>query len=102
MRGQKVFKEIIKEPGLGAPTPKGRSNKLILRRNDCLLARYYYYGYFKNLCYEEIIRQLVAEFFLSPQTIAHIVQDHSEHLQALKQRAFVLYYFQNHWPHLKW
>jgi hypothetical protein len=102
MRGQKTFKDILKEPGLGAPIVKGRNNKLILRRNDCLLARYYYYGFFRNMLYEEIIRQLVAEFYISPNTIANIIQSHAEDLQALKHRAQVLHYFQNHWPHLKW
>jgi hypothetical protein len=102
MRGQRVFKEIIKEPGLGSPIVKGRNNKLVHRRNECLLARYYYYGFFKSMCYEETIRQLVSEFFLSPATIAHIIQDNTEHILSLKQRGMVVYYFQNHWPHLKW
>ena len=102
MRGQMIFKGLIKDRGLGSPIQKGRSNKLVNRRNECLIARYYYYGYFKSMCYEEILRQLVAEFFLSPSTIANIIQSNSEQLQALKQRAQVMYYFQNHWPHLKW
>ena len=102
MRGQKTFKEFIKEQGLGAPAAKGRSNKLILKRNECLLARYYYYGYFKNMCYEEIIRQLLGEFYLSPNSIARIIQSNTDHLRAIRQKALVLYYFQNRWPHLKW
>jgi len=93
MRGQRSFKEIIREPGLGASVPKGRSNKLINRRNECLLERYYYYGSFKHQCYEEILRQLVSEFFLSPSTIATIIQTHTEELQVIKHRAQVLYYF---------
>ncbi len=102
MRGQKVFKEIIKDKGLGAPMQKGRNNNLIYKRNECLLARYYYYGYFKNMLYEETIRQLVGEFFLAPNTIAHIIVENTEHLVSLRKRVHVIYYFQSHWPHLKW
>ena len=102
MRGQRIFNELIKGHGLGSPIQKGRSNKLVNRRNECLLARYYYHGYYKNLCYEEILRQLVTEFFLSPRTVANIILDHSEQLQALKQRAHVMYYFQSRWPHMRW
>ncbi len=102
MRGQMVYKDIIKNSGLGTPIQKGRNNKLVTRRNECLLARYYYHGYCKNMCYEEVLRQLVAEFFLSPNTIANIILENTEHLQSLKQRAHLMYYFQNHWPHIKW
>lgn len=97
-----MYNEIIKGNGLGSPVNKGRNNKLINRRNECLLARYYYYGHFKNMLYEETVRKLVSEFFLSPNTIAGIIVDHAEQLQALRQRAQVMFYFQNNWPHLKW
>jgi hypothetical protein len=102
MRGQRLFKEIIKGDGLGAPAQKGRNNRLLEKRNKCLLARYYYYGYFKNFCYEEIIRELVNEFFLSPNTIAAIVQQNVEQLHAMRKHTLVVYSFQNRWPHLKW
>lgn len=102
MRGQSHFEEHTKEPGLGIRPRKGRSDRLVARRNECLLARYYYYGYFKNMCYEETIRQLVIEFYLSPNTIAHIVLHNRAYLQSLKQKGVVPYYFQNHWPHMKW
>ena len=102
MRGQRVFNELIKEKSLNAAPRKGRNDKLLTRRNECLLARYFFYGFYKNMCYEEILRQLVGEFFLSPNTIAQIVQNNTELLQGIKQRGAVMYYFQNKWPHLKW
>ena len=102
MRGQKVFNTLIKDIGLQAPARKGRNDALVSKRNECLLARYYYYGYYKNKCYEDIIRQLVTEFYLSPATIMAIIQSKTDQVQAIKQRCPVLYYFQNHWPHLKW
>src|SRR3954462_2942437 len=102
MRGQRIYNEIIKGHGLGAVVPKGRNNKLIEKRNECLLARYYYYGHFKNKCYEEILNLLMTEFYLSPNTIANIIQNNTDQLHAIRQRAMVMYYFQNHWPHYKW
>ena len=102
MRGQKVFNEIIKGDGLNGTARRGRNDKLVTRRNECLLARYFYFGFYKNMCYEEILRQLVAEFFLSPNTIGQIIQNNPEMLQTIKHRGVVTYYFQNKWPHLKW
>ena len=102
MLGQKVFNAIIKGSKLGVPVRKGRNNSLVSKRNECLIARYYYYGYYKNKCYEEIMRLLVNEFFLAPVTINIIIQNNSEQLQSIKLRAKVMHYFQNHWPHLKW
>jgi hypothetical protein len=102
MRGQRIFNEIIKGHSLNTTATKGRNNKLLAKRNECLLARYYYYGHFKNKCYEEILRLLMTEFFLSPGTIINIIQSNTEELQTIRQRVMALYYFQNHWPHLKW
>jgi len=102
MRGQRIFNEMVKGPGLNPTVTKGRNNQLLTKRNECLLARYYYYGHFKNKCYEDIVGLLTAEFFLSPGTIVHIIQSNTEQLQAIRQRVMALYYFQSHWPHLKW
>jgi hypothetical protein len=102
MRGRKLFNTIIKDTGITGCTRKGRNNTLVVKRNECLAARYYYYGHFKNLGYEETLRLLVNEFFISPSTISFIIQDNSDELQALKQKCPPLYYLQNHWPHLKW
>jgi len=102
MRGQKMFNDIIKGSNLSKEPRKGRNDKLITMRNDCLLARYFYYGFYKNICYEEILRALVSEFFLSPNTITNIIQNHEAQLLAIRKRAAVSYYFQSKWPHLKW
>ncbi len=102
MRGQRLFNEIIKESGIERTLRKGRNNSLIFKRNECLVARYYFYATFKNKCYEEILRLLISEFFISPNTIVLIIQNNSEQLQALKQRSPVFHYFMNRWPHLKW
>ncbi len=102
MRGQRIFNELMREPAMTTRARKGRSNTLLHKRNECLLARYYYYGYLKNRCYEDILRLLVTEFYLSPATISALVQEHAEEVQALKQKAPSHYFFQSRWPHMKW
>jgi hypothetical protein len=102
MRGQKIFNQIIKEEGIAATRCKGRNNSLIARRNECLLARYYYYGHMKKKSYEDILRLLMAEFYVSPSTISYVVQEHVDELRALKGKCPTLYYFNNRWPHIKW
>jgi len=102
MRGQKIFNDLIKENGIDNRSRKGRNNSLLYKRNEFIIARYYYYGSMKNKCYEEIIKSLVSEFFLSPVTLSNVIQENAEQLQALKQKGPALYYFQNRWPHIKW
>jgi hypothetical protein len=102
MRGQKIFNEMVRDNSLQIQPRKGRNNSLVSKRNECLFDRYYYYGYYKNKCYEDIIRLLVSEFFLSPNTISMLIQNNSEQLRTIKLRCPALYYFQNHWPHMKW
>jgi hypothetical protein len=102
MRGRHIFNTFIKDEGLAGSRRKGRNNTLIVKRNECLTARYYYYGFYKNKTFEETLQLLVGEFFISPNTISFIIGDCSERLHALKQKSPTLHYFQYHWPHLKW
>jgi len=102
MRGQRIFNEYIKDNESNKAIVKGRNNKLVTKRNECLVARYYYYGHYKKMFYEEIIRQLVGEFFIAPNTIVNIIQENTDQLQFIKLKPLPLYYFQNHWPHFKW
>ena len=102
MRGQKLFNELVKGNGIEHPGRKGRNNSLIKKRNDCLIARYFYYCYFKNKCYEEVIRLLISEFFLSAPTILNIIQENTEHIIFLKQKSPTMYYFTHRWEHMKW
>jgi hypothetical protein len=102
MRGQKVYNSIIKDGSISGTIRKGRNNSLISKRNECMIARYYYYGYLRNKGYEEILKLLMSEFYLSPATIAFQVQQQSESLVKLRQLSPTVYYFMNRWPHYKW
>ena len=76
-RGQKVYNSIIKDGSISGTNLKRRNNTLISKRNECMIARYYYYGYLRNKGYEEILKLLMSEFYLSPATIAFQVQQQS-------------------------
>lgn len=102
MRGRRLFDEIITEQRPAREKRKGRSSTLISRRDECLVARYFYYGYLKHKSYDDILKLLVSEFFLSPATISRQVQQRSDELHELKQKASSAFYFQHRWPHLKW
>jgi hypothetical protein len=102
MRGQRIFKELIASDGLSIAGKKGRSDKLVARRNECLIARYYYYGYYKNKCYEEILSLLASEFFISQIRISQLILENSEQAQVLKEKKPSLTYFTYRWGHLKW
>jgi hypothetical protein len=102
MRGSRTFNDLINNSGLNTTSRKGRNDNLVNRRNECLFARYYYYGYYKNKCYEEMLKLLGGEFFLSPIRVARLIQNNTEQVLAIKQRNPSLTYFSNRWPHLKW
>jgi hypothetical protein len=102
MRGQRIYNELVKDEGIDRKLRKGRNNALLLRRNECLLARYYYWACCKNKIFEDVIKQLVVEFYLSPATIAALIQERTDELVLLKQKAPSLFYLQTRWPYLKW
>lgn len=99
MRGQKLFNDVIKND---TELRKGRNDALLLKRNDCMLARYYYYGHFKEKCFEEIIQLLVADFFISPLRISRIVQENSEKIKELKDKGVSVYLLQQNYPQYRW
>ncbi|OJW78582.1 MAG: hypothetical protein BGO69_00930 [Bacteroidetes bacterium 46-16] len=91
--------ERSKQPG---SKRKGRSNKLVERRNECLLSRYYYYNSYTDKRYEAIMQHLSDEFFLSPTTIHDLLQDNMHYLHELKNEQPKKAYFEHKWPHMTW
>lgn len=102
MKGKKIFNEFVKDPELKEIIGRGRSRKLVERRNELLLSRYYYYGSYKGLLYDQTLKLLERELFIRAHTIANIISDNIPYLQALRERRLVLYSFRQRWPHIKW
>lgn len=106
MRGSNtLFSDIFQTT---APAPikraKGRSASLHDQRNECLVARYYFYSKFheNKLAYNYIITTVASEFWLSPVTVPEIIDDNYESLIRLKKEQPSLRYFKDKWPHLVW
>ena len=102
MRGSNTLFSDIFEDNKPPKQRKGRSLNLINKRNECLIARYFYYGKFCDKKYTSIIEILSEEFFLSTVTIPEIIDDNSQLLHSLKKEANNPNHFKNKWPHLTW
>lgn len=100
MRGQKQYNDVLKKET--TKRGKGRNESLLTKRNNCLLARYYYYGHFREKCFEDILQLLAADFFLSNVRIIRLVQQNSEKIKELKDSEATIYQLQQSWPQFKW
>lgn len=107
-----LFKDIFEQPRPIEKSRKGRSLSLIEKRNELLLARYYWHGRKKiegkTISYSSLLETVSNEFFLSMVTIPEIVDANYDMLSALKrqwhdepeekmQKAFA-----KKWPHFVW
>lgn len=102
MRGKKLHTDLFVKPASPEQVKKGRSERLIEKRNECLIARYYYYTVYRGLEYENIIRRLVSEFFLSAKSVIHIINSNTDLVKSYRERELVLHFFQKHWPYMRW
>ncbi len=102
MRGQKLFNNILPVNNSDKCQRKGRNDVLIEQRNNCMLARYYYYSCIRAKKYDEILSIIVKEFFLSPSRISKILLDKLDDIKKMKENGISVYQLQNLWPQFKW
>jgi hypothetical protein len=81
---------------------KGRSADLIKARNECLVARYYFYLNFSERRYEIIVELLSKEFFISTVTIPELLSKNIQLLENFRKNKTDKTYFDKKYPHLKW
>lgn len=102
-RGGRLFNTLFDDfdplPSRGG---KGRSAEHDARRNEALIARYYYLGYYTNQRYSDIVMQLSCEFYLSHRRIQDIVQECSAALHRLRQQQPAPGWFSQQYPHIIW
>lgn len=101
MRGKKIYNEL-KPPKPPVPIRKGRSESLLEQRNECLMTRYFYYCFIKEVSYDDLLRLLVSEFFISAHTIVEYIRKHTDKLAAMRSHPPSVYSLQAKWPHLRW
>ena len=76
-RGRRLF-DILTEKDKSPLKKRGRNEQLIIKRNECLVHRYYYYAKVKQLKYADVIKKLSEEFYISERTVADIAQMQNE------------------------
>lgn len=96
-----MFKDIVKADVAKSAT-KGRSESLLSKRNNCMLARFYYYGQIRNKSFENILELMTAEFFLSTERISRIISQNATEIMKMKQRETTIYQLQTSWPQFRW
>ncbi|MEO6456550.1 MAG: hypothetical protein ABIN97_20910 [Ginsengibacter sp.] len=103
---KKIFSDLFETPF--QKHKKGRSKKLYILRNECLLDRYIYYGHLSGKRYDLILKILSNDFFLSESTIADLLNCNYEKLSSLKKSYQALSQIaikkklKSKWPHLSW
>ncbi len=103
MRGQQaIFNEIFNEAPVLTINRKGRSEDLVDKRNEALVDRYYYKGFFEKLRYDEILRQLSEEFYIAQITIQWRINECYDQLDELRAKKPGKDYFRKKYPHLVW
>lgn len=114
LRGsQTSFKEIFfdepQAPVISISKNQGRNQDLNQRRNECLVERYYFIAR-KNekWAYEETVKEVASQFFLSPFHASKVILGQHTRLTALKMqwKSEPVDKIQKHlmrkWPHLVW
>lgn len=81
---------------------KGRSEALILKRNELLICRYYYCVKILNLQYHVAIIKLENEFFISQRTIIDMISKNDGILKTFLITKPTVKYFRDRYPFMAW
>lgn len=112
--GQLAFKNIFSEepevPVISLTKIQGRNQELNQRRNECLVDRYYFICRQKgpDFKYEAAVKEVAAQFFLSPYHASKVILSHHTQLTQLKLKwkaetvEKMARQFARKWPHLFW
>lgn len=105
MRGSRtIFNSLFQEEEVieMAPERKGRSEALILKRNELLICRYYYYVKIVGNQYHTTLAILEKEFFLTERTMIDMLSRNSGILKHLQTTKPSLKYFRDKFPWMAW
>lgn len=107
MRGASLFYDLFTENAVITDNPKsqpgrGRSEDLIVQRNELLLNRYFYLGKHSGKRYPDILKQLQEEFFLSEARVISLISENSDFLRKLRENPPTVQQLKSKWEHIKW
>ena len=78
-----------------------RDPELINKRNEALLHRYYFWA-LKNIRYEQVLKILSNEFYLSNITITKILSAQIDRLLQIKKQKPAIHDLKKLYPYLNW
>jgi hypothetical protein len=105
LRGQRNFTSLfpIETPNvLEIPERKGRSELLLLKRNELLVSRHYYYGKIYRYHYDDLMKVLSDELFLTIRTIQDILQKNNDLLRHVYSSNPDVQVFRDKFPQYVW
>lgn len=104
-RGQRNFNSLFSDIPAQAPEAdkkSGRNDDLNALRNEFLLNRYFYYGFYTDKRNQKILEAMSLEFFLSERRISDIVIENLNVLQELRKAPPTKETLREKYPHIVW
>lgn len=104
MRGNRIlFDNDYKDESIKKDTlQRGRNVKLIQKRNEALMHRYYYFRTFTKYKYEYILDILHNEFYLSKITLVKILINNIEMYHTIKKNGYSINDLKSMYIHFNW
>lgn len=101
MRGHKsIFKDIFYKVEKG--NKMSNSRLLMPLRNNLLLHRYYFFIEIARMRFDDALKQLEREFFISEIRLIAIISSHSEKLKNIVASQPTKKALEKAYPHIKW
>lgn len=81
---------------------KGRNEGLIQRRNQQLVARFYFYSTLNDLKFSRVLELLESEFFISQSRIADLLAQQSDQITAIELNSITVNDLRDTYPSMNW
>lgn len=105
-RGIRVFNQLLFEEDTQPALPKRkysyRHPELIAARDRFLIHRFYYKSKIEQKFYQDAIKELEKELYLSKIMIQKIIQAKADDALLLKKQQITVKQLKEEWPHINW
>lgn len=81
---------------------KGRSSRLIEKRNRAMCNRYYYHQKINSCHYAKCVEELSTEFFISQIEVTKILRNMAEYLNELRTQPPTIKQLRERWSFMCW
>lgn len=83
-------------------TKKGRNERLIQKRNQQLVARFYFYSTLMSLKFSSVLELLEDEFFLSQARITDLLAENSNLITNIELQQITINELKDSYPAMNW